>query len=264
MFKKIIFGIENLKSENDKILLETEIDALKGVKNVSFNLKEGIIFIEFEDDKISAGELIEKIKKLGFNVLEKTKKEFLAQQEHVFYVKGIHCASCEILIEKKLLELEGIKLVEASTSQGKVKIVYEGKLPKVDKLNYLFRKEGYLFSNEPFKEEREGHSLTALAAAFLVIILFFLLKNSRFAGLVNVSANSSLPTFFVLGLIAGISSCAALVGGLILSLTKQWQEVFVKSNSTLERLQPHLMFNFGRILSYGFFGGLIGALGKRL
>jgi sulfite exporter TauE/SafE/plastocyanin len=98
----------------------------------------------------------------------------------------------------------------------------------------------------------------------LVIVLFFLLKNSRFAGLVNVSTNSSLPTFFFLGLIAGISSCAALVGGLLLSLAKQWSEIYSKSSSTLAKLQPYLLFNFGRLLSYGILGGTIGAIGAKI
>ncbi|BDQ04608.1 MAG: hypothetical protein KatS3mg084_0126 [Candidatus Dojkabacteria bacterium] len=185
-------------------------------------------------------------------------------KEHIYYVKGMHCASCEILIEKKLLEIEGVKSVDASANQGEIKIIYENKLPKVKELNHLFKKEGYVFSNEPFKEEKNSSFLITLGSAFLIIVFFFLFKNSFVAGLVNVSANSSLPTFFILGLIAGLSSCAALVGGLVLSLAKQWQEVFAKSNSTFEKLQPHLMFNFGRILSYGFFGGLIGALGSKL
>ncbi len=264
MLKKIILEIENLKSENDKILLETEIDVLEGVKDVHVDLKENRITIEFEDGKIFEDELIEKIKKFGFKVLEKTKKEILTQKEHTFYVKGMHCASCEILIEKKLLEMEGIKSVEASASQGKVRLIYEGKLPEAKKLSYLFKKEGYIFSDQPFKEEKGNHLLTVLGSAILVIVLFFILKNSRFAGLVNVNANSSLPTFFFLGLIAGVSSCAALVGGLVLSMAKQWSEIYSQSNSTVEKLQPHLMFNFFRILSYGIFGGIIGAIGSKL
>ena len=41
----------------------------------------------------------------------------------------MHCASCEILIEKKLLEFENIKSVNASTGKGEVVIEYEGEKP---------------------------------------------------------------------------------------------------------------------------------------
>jgi sulfite exporter TauE/SafE/copper chaperone CopZ len=176
----------------------------------------------------------------------------------------MHCASCEILIEKKLLAIKNIKSVEASVNNGTVRIIYEGKKPEVKKLNQIFEKERYRFFEEPVKKETGNHLLSFVVSAFLVIGLFFLLKNSPFAGLINVSSNSSLPTFFFLGLIAGVSSCAALVGGLLLSLAKQWSEIYSGSNSTLEKFQPYLLFNFGRILSYAVLGGVIGAVGAKI
>jgi len=185
-------------------------------------------------------------------------------KEHIYYVKGMHCASCEILIEKRLLELENIKSAEVSTTKGEVLIEYEDKKPSLERLNEIFKKEGYLFFEEPIKKETGIHLLAIISSALLVIVLFFLLKNSRFAGLVNVSSSSSLPTFFFLGLIAGVSSCAALVGGLLLSMAKQWSEIYSKSSSTLVKLQPYLLFNFGRLLSYAILGGVIGVIGAKI
>lgn len=46
--------------------------------------------------------------------------------EHTYYVKGMHCASCEVLIEKKLLKIPGIKAVDASTANGRAVIEFEG------------------------------------------------------------------------------------------------------------------------------------------
>ena len=59
--------------------------------------------------------------------------------EHSYFVKGMHCASCEILIEKKLLKIPGIKSVEAS-SNGGVTIEYEGEKPSIENLNTIFQK----------------------------------------------------------------------------------------------------------------------------
>ena len=168
--------------------------------------------------------------------------------------------------------------MEASTSKGRVLIEYEGDKPGADKLNKIFQRENYIFSDQPFNvvreksfdkteniEQEKGKDFSIIAgAALLFIVAFFILKNSGLAGLINVNSTSSLPTFFFLGLLAGVSSCAALVGGLVLSMSKQWIEMYSERSSILKKFQPHLMFNIGRIISYAVLGGVIGAIGGKL
>ncbi|TSC92607.1 MAG: hypothetical protein CEN91_401, partial [Candidatus Berkelbacteria bacterium Licking1014_85] len=45
MLEKI--QIKNIRSENDKVLIETEIDVLEGVKNINVDKKNGETIIEF-------------------------------------------------------------------------------------------------------------------------------------------------------------------------------------------------------------------------
>ena len=104
MLKKIEIQIKNSISENDKILLETEIDVLKGVKDIDVNEKNGEVIMEFDDELIALDKIIRLIEKLGFQFAER--KTLPALQEHTYFVKGMHCASCEILIEKKLIGLK--------------------------------------------------------------------------------------------------------------------------------------------------------------
>ena len=90
--------------------------------------------------------------------------------------------------------------------------------------------------------------------SILLIFGFIGLQRSGFSSLIQVNSKSALPTFFVFGLLAGVSSCAALVGGMILSMSKQWEQKF----------QPHILFNTGRLISYAFFGAILGIIGERL
>ena len=100
MFIKLKFKILNINSENDKALLETEIDILEGVRNVNIDSQSGESWVEFDTDKISQEKIFGKIEELKF----KTKKEWLESQpmtkEHTYFVQGMHCASCEVLIVK--------------------------------------------------------------------------------------------------------------------------------------------------------------------
>ncbi len=188
-------------------------------------------------------------------------------KEHIYYVEGMHCASCEILIEKRLLEIKNIESVEASTAKGAVLIEYEDGRPTLEKLNGIFKKEGYIFSDqsgETINGFKPKEFFITLGIGSLIIISFIGLNKLGLSGLINVSSKSSLPMFFVFGLLAGISSCAALVGGLILSMSKQWGELYSDADSTWKKIQPHLIFNAGRLISYGVLGTALGAVGSKL
>lgn len=100
-------------------------------------------------------------------------------KEHTYYVKGIHCSSCEVLIEKTLIELPEIKAVKANNGSGEVTIEHEGERPSVEALNKLFKKLNYEFSDKPFPEthKMDGLDWAIIFGALLVLgSLFFVLN----------------------------------------------------------------------------------------
>ncbi len=265
MLKKIKVQIVGIQSLNDKALIETEIDVLRGVKDISVDEKTDEAEINFDDSLISKERVLEKIKELGY----KTKDDLAplsVVKEHIYFVKGMHCASCELLIEKRLLAFRGIKSVEAKADKCEVLIEYTEEKLNTEKLNRIFKEDNYVFFDKPFEAEipKEKNIFSAIIIAALIILGFLYLNKLGLSGLLNVSSKSSLPAFFVLGLLAGISSCAALIGGMILSMSKQWLAIYSEKMSTFKKLQPHLLFNFGRIASYVFFGAILGAVGGKL
>ncbi|OGZ79645.1 MAG: hypothetical protein A2528_03275 [Candidatus Staskawiczbacteria bacterium RIFOXYD2_FULL_37_9] len=205
-------------------------------------------------------------------------------KEHIYKVKGMHCASCEILIEKKLLEAQNIKSVDASAGNGEVVVEYEGDRPNPERLNKIFREENYKFFDETLdsrfrgndtikngndeKNENGGNkaspTLVAFNIAIFIIIAFLFLQKIGIADFLSISSSSSLMAFLGFGLLAGISSCAALVGGIVLSMSKQWQNLCSQDQSISKKLQPHILFNAGRVVSYVVLGGVLGMIGSRL
>ncbi len=189
--------------------------------------------------------------------------------EQTYYIKGMHCAACEVLIEKKLLEIPGVKAVDASTANGKATVEYEGGKPALGFLNDIFKEDNYTFSENPQlvakNTKTSGNStFLGLAIAISMIAVFLGLDRLGISGLFNISSKSSLFSFFGFGVLAGLSSCAALVGGIVLSMAKQWDKLYAADASSFKKLQPHLLFNTGRILSYGILGGVLGLIGSRL
>lgn len=186
-------------------------------------------------------------------------------QIKTFRIKGMHCPSCVLLVERKLKEIKGVKKADVSLKKERVKI--EGEIPAIIDLNKLFEKDGYDFFENSIDDPKRSSKKNIIQILFIssaIIGIFFLFNKLGFGSLVNVKSQSSLPTFFAFGLLAGLTSCAALVGGIILSLSKQWLDLYGQTDSTYKKLQPHLMFNIGRLISYAVLGGVLGAIGGQL
>lgn len=188
-------------------------------------------------------------------------------KEKTYFVAGMHCSSCELLIEKELLKLKNIRSVDASMSKREVTIEYEDQLPSPESLTKLFKKGNYRFSDQsPFQSsvpEKKDFGFV-LVVGVLLILGFVGLNHLGLSSLLAVNSQSSLPIFFIFGLLAGVSSCTALVGGMVLSMSKQWNEIYTDKNTTIQKLEPHFLFNIGRIVAFGILGGILGFLGKSI
>lgn len=161
--------------------------------------------------------------------------------------------------------MPGVKSVEALSSKGTVKIEYNnGHRPAIDLLNKVFKDSGYVFSDSIAVPEVQTDIFTSLLIVMgLLVVFYFVSKLGIFTNF-NVNSSSFLPSFFVFGLLAGFSTCAALVGGIVLSLSQQWGSLYSSSDSTFKRLQPVLMFNLGRVVFFALFGAILGLFGSFL
>ena len=180
-----------------------------------------------------------------------------------YYVQGMHCPSCELLIEKEIKKHIGIDKVDVSLSKKCVEITSTSRaFPRLDQLNNKFSALGYTFYLEKPAEKRLNKKdvKKVLIIFTLFLFAFFALEKSGLFMRYSVSSTSSLFSYFIFGLLAGLSSCAALVGGLLLSLSGQWNALY-NGNSTQSYI-PFVYFNVSRIVAFALLGGLLGVLGS--
>jgi len=179
-------------------------------------------------------------------------------------IKGMHCRSCELLIEEKLNEIREVKKVKVSWKKKQAEIFSDQPL-NTELLEQAIVNAGY----EVGKEEKQWISndpnqwKDLIYAGIVLFVLYIVAKNSGLDSLNFASSNkpSSLLVVLVVGLTAGISTCMALVGGLILGISARHAEKHPEA-TTAQKFRPHLFFNIGRISSYFILGGLIGMIGK--
>src|SRR3989338_779510 len=180
------------------------------------------------------------------------------------HIKGMHCRSCEILIEDELLKIPGVDKCVVSHTKGTADIYHNNGLDK-DKVSQAIGEVGYSVGKEekPLFSKNPHDYFDLLAAAGILFFVYLLADNLGLFSLVKGTSNNfaSLPVVLLIGLTAGFSTCMALVGGLVLGASAKFAEKHPSATS-LQKFKPHVFFNIGRIASYFFFGGVIGFAGS--
>ena len=183
-------------------------------------------------------------------------------QSCTFYVEGMHCAACELVIEKKLKKVTGVNFVDAVLNKGTVLV--KGNFKKspeelAEEFTALIEKDGYTIHTAKVEKKKSINwkdFYYAVPIALLVIIVFIGLQKS---GVINLLSPETInyPAIFLIGVVASLSSCAAVVGGLVLSLSAN----YAKENSK-NKVTPQLTFHASRLIGFFFLGGIIGLIGS--
>lgn len=176
-----------------------------------------------------------------------------------FHVKGMHCKSCPVLIGSELGELPEVQSVKADLGARRLVVTGDfGAMIEQEvaaKLSSAVEKHGYTVSVEPFADGARWHDFrVAVPMALGFVALFVLLQK---LGIVNLIDGGEVTwgTAFVIGIVASLSTCMAVVGGLVLSVSSN----YAKSGN---RFKPQMLFHAGRLVSFFVLGGAIGALGS--
>lgn len=171
----------------------------------------------------------------------------------------MHCKACVLLTESELKELPQVTSAKSSLANHSVEVEgdFGDKTPEkiAEELTIPLKSHGYTIS-----VERQQHATSwgdfkiAIPIAIGFAALFVLLQKMGIVNLIS-AGNVTYGTAFVIGIVASLSTCMAVVGGLVLSMSA----TFAKEG---DRIRPQLMFHGGRIVSFFLLGGVIGALGS--
>ncbi len=173
-------------------------------------------------------------------------------------MSGMHCAACTLLIEETFKELPDVTDVKASLGNHQVSVTgdfTDSPETIAENLTKLVKSHGYTISVEK-TEIRAGWGdfVYALPIALVFIAGFVALQKAGLTNLIT-SSNVSYGTAFVIGLIASVSSCLAIVGGLVLSLSAS----SAKEGGTW---RTQTLFHVGRLGGFFVLGGVIGMIGS--
>lgn len=179
--------------------------------------------------------------------------------KYTFYLSGIHCASCKIFIEDTVKTLSFVASARVDGASETLEVNANSDMSPKDLAEVITGKiasKGYVASLEKAAIQRQSDDVMwkALPMGLGVLALFFLLQKS---GILNIGIGGQVTpvTSFIIGLIASVSSCLAVVGGLVLSLSAKISQDGTSDTKTF------LLFHGGRVASFALLGGILGALG---
>ncbi len=165
------------------------------------------------------------------------------------------------MTESELGDVLYITKVKSNLKSNSVEVTgdFGDKTPEVIalELSEVLIKHGYSLSVEKQEQAKNinwSDFKIAIPITIAFTVLFIILQK---IGLVNLVGTGKVTygTAFVIGIIASLSTCMAVVGGLVLSMSA----TFAREG---DKVKPQLLFHGGRIVSFFILGGVIGAIGS--
>jgi sulfite exporter TauE/SafE/copper chaperone CopZ len=184
-------------------------------------------------------------------------------------VAGMTCRTCEIRIERNLRRLPNVEHVSASALHARVEIVSSGLVP-ASQIATAIEAAGYEVGGTPWLERDARVWATAAGGLLAVVLIALIARATGLADLASGAGNLSeggVVVALLLGLAAGVSTCMALVGGLVLALSAAFEAsrtATAANAGILGRMRPGLVFMAGRIAGYAVLGAALGALGSSI
>ena len=181
------------------------------------------------------------------------------EKTYQFHVSGMHCNACVLMTESELQDVPSITKAKTSLATNQIEVTGEfgDKDPQAiaEELSVVLAKHGYALTIEKQLKKKNWHEFRyAVPITIAFAVVFIALQK---AGLVNLISGGSVSygTAFTVGIVASLSTCMAVVGGLVLSMSA----TFAKEG---DKVKPQLMFHGGRIVSFFLLGGMLGAVGS--
>ncbi len=176
-----------------------------------------------------------------------------------FNIKGMTCNSCEKIIAKQVLKLQGVKRINVNYATEKASIEFDDEKAKISEIKKAIEEKGYICEEDNGNNGASNNSKQSwgwiLALVGVVILGYFMLNVFKSFPLPEISANMGYGLLFLVGLLTGFH-CVSMCGGFVVSYTTKGIKEGKKPH------QMHLSYAVGKTVSYTIIGAFFGLLGS--
>jgi len=165
-------------------------------------------------------------------------------REEKILIEGMTCESCEKIIKKQALSIEGVKEIDIDYSSGKGHVKFYPSKVDIDKILDKIEEKGYTgcilsenINNETINSKPKSKIKWFYYATIIIgffIIGYFLLQLTDKIALPQISANMGYGLLFLVGLLTGFKSSYS----------------------------SHIAYGSGKLISYTVIGAAFGFIGS--
>lgn len=180
------------------------------------------------------------------------------------YIEGMTCVSCESIIADELKLMAGVDRVVVSRKAKTADVWHHSEfdsnqtLAKINSLGYRSA-----LSQDDLASKPKADIWQWLLAIWIIVcfyIVYKMLSYFRFLDWIDINpANVSYGMAFLIGIVASLSTCLAIVGAVVISFGAKYQ---AKGNFFQANIKPHLLFHLGRLSTFAVLGGILGVVGS--
>ena len=179
-------------------------------------------------------------------------------QQAKFKVLDMQCDGCETVIETAVSGMQGVEKVNADYPTGTVEVSFDAEEIRLGDIQELITASGYPLAPTRLVEKSRWlfkFFLVLLTVIGLAAIMLLMRKWSHQFTLPDLNSSLSNGMILFVGLITGLH-CISMCGCFVISYSAKNIEQ-QRSN-----WPAHLLYGFGKTLSYALFGALFGLLGS--
>ena len=152
-------------------------------------------------------------------------------------IKGMHCRSCELLVQDELAQLYGVKKVKASSSSHTAELTIIDET--IDEAGYELGETAQLPLLSKNTEAWQQVSFMFILLGLGWVLLNKLGLTNGFSMSTTAQPSNVLATLLI-GLTAGVSTCMALVGGLTMAISAR----FAKTHRAVSGVKKDTNYGF--------------------
>ncbi|MDP3026227.1 MAG: sulfite exporter TauE/SafE family protein [Nanoarchaeota archaeon] len=262
---KKTFSIKGMNCNSCATLIERDLK--DKVNSVSASYAKETAEIDFDESRISEDEIKDRIKKLGYESVNKNQEKNIngnyAGYRDFTQDKGNKSPDYEVVDNEETSgeEDEEIKILESKLAQKKEE-VQKKRVEEREKSKKNANKEQEK-EEHPLENEGEGFTdkiglyvLIGSIILLLFVVYYFFFRNMQLPdiSIPELGDKTSLLLLFAAGILTGFH-CISMCGGFVVSYTAK------NALNGHKSFKQHLVYGGSKVISYTIMGGIFGLIG---